>query len=460
MKKSLPLLLILLIFLLSACSSLSSALTSEEDLAPSWMSRTPQRRGMTSFTASSEGANEDQAFNAASSALLDQLSAYLGLDVSAKYYRELTLFSAISELDLTITSKAYVDGTYYLLAYATTATLDSMRSEEYKAILEREANIKELLDKAMELYKENNDVDAIASLLEAITVSSSGEIFNEEYSEDKILERAISWLKNIRITLSKGVKESGEVVVKVKRNRGLFSPSVSNAPITASFPIRKSDGSLSTYTIPLKTGSDGKAIFKNYYPPMSNSGSIIFSLDLANELKEASVNTGEGFFDEFKSILSKVSTSFTYDIFSLKAQEGIVLVFSEFSSDGEELETEYAKDAFESFLSSEGIYVTTTDGSYDEVAEAVDDIKARYPSMRYLIWARTGITTEEMTSEGRSVRVAGGYTVLVDLISEEILAEDTITQSVTWGEESEDEMMKTLFTRYGAAVAAYIVQFL
>lgn len=458
--KKLILTSISILLLLTACTSFSSVMNIDELSEPSWMIRTPERRGMTAFTASASGSNEDQAFNAAANALLDSVSSYLGYDIRSRYYRELTLFSSVSELGLSIANRSYSDGVCYLLAYADSGALEAQRSDEYRAVLEREARISDLIAEAMAYYRENNDVDAINSYLEAISVSASGDIFTPDYKADVLLERALGWLKNIRITVSGVSEDNGTATVRVRRNRGLFSPAVSNAPIEATLPVRRSDGSIVSYTIPMRTGSDGRAYFGDYYPPMANSGRVTFSLDLSEQLSSAAENTPAGFFDEFESVLSGVSASFEYDIRSRKAEEGIVVVFNEFSDRGELYDSSYAEDAFIGFLQDEGIEVVEAEGIYDELSEAVEDIHFRYPDMKYLVWGRAGITGEDITPQGRTVRVSGGYTVLASLSDGAIIAEDSITQSVNWGEGEEEPYLEELFARYGKAVAAFIVQYL
>ncbi len=451
----LPLVLISLV----SCASITDAWQGDYNVAPSWTNRTPSRRGRVAFVGKGTGANETQSEAASYSALLEQVSAYLGYDVQGQYYRELSSFGTISDLSLAIDDRYITSDEYYILAYADESVINSKRSEEYQAIIERDVQISALLDAALEYYKTNNDVDAVKSCLDALIVAAGGPVQMEEHQPDILLERAMGYLKNIELRLSRGNSSKGEVTVRAVRNKGLLSPSIINAPIKATFPIRTHKGESQLYSVPFQTGEKGTFLFKEYYPVMLNAASVTFSLDLGNSLEEVKNLYPEGTFEEFESQLAKINAVFSYDIVSEKSQEGILLLFNEFDDRGADMDEGFAKKAFTSYLENEGIKTIPIATAFDDFDDMFEDIKSNYPEARYLIWGRVGCADTYRSTDGRNVWVSEGYTMLIDLSTESIIVDDDITQSVYWGNDRE-EALESIFSDYGRAVAEYFIPFL
>lgn len=454
MKKLLYILLVS-VLLLTSCNTIM--LDDRSGDVPSWYLRTPTRRDMVGFSSMGTGATTSQARSASLTALLDEVSAYLGRDVTSRYFRQLEAFSAVEELGLTIQREVQVSDSYYILAYAPEETLQEHRPDEFKAILEREDEIASLIAEAETCYRDNEDVKGLRLLLEAMRISASGAIFTEDYEASVIMERAMRWISQLEIRIVLARPDSGEARVRVVRNRGLFSPSVGDANIIASVPVYLSNGTVSLFTIPLKTDDKGYVEFFRLYPMQSRSGTVSFSLDLEKEVSEAEELLGEEFFSGFRAALDAVTASVSYEI-SINDPE-IICVFNEFDSYGDELPSAYARDAFISFFAEEGITLTPFISTEDDLEAMYELIRRTYPEADYLIWGRAGVTDEIATSDGRTIYNCGGYTLLADLDSESILATDELTRSSEWRGDGQEDTLQRLFTTYANACAAYFIQF-
>lgn len=459
MKKTYGFLLLLILFSVVSCASITDAWQGEYNVAPSWITRTPSRKGRVAFVAKGSGANETMSEAAAYSSLLEQVSAYLGYDVQGQYYRELSSFGTINELSLAISDRYISSGEYYILSYADESVISSKRSEEYKAVIERDSQIEVLLDAALEYYKTNNDVDAVKSCLDAMIIAAQGPVERSEHQPEVLLERAMGYLKNIELRLSNGNPSKGEVVVRAVRNKGLLSPSINNAPIRATFPIRTHSGEIRPYSVPFQTGEKGTFLFKEHYPAMMNTASVTFSLDLGTSLEQVKALYPDGTFSAFEEQLSKINAVFSYNIISQKNKEGILLLFNEFDDRGADMNDGYAMNAFASYLEDEGVEMITVASSYEDFDDVFEDIKSRYPDAGYLIWGRVGCADTYRSTDGRNVWISEGYTLLIDLKDESIIASDDITQSVYWGNDRE-EALESIFTDYGRAVAEYFIPYL
>lgn len=453
--KRLIFILLASVLLFSSCTSIM--LDDRSGEVPSWYLRTPSRRGMVGFSASGTGINSNQARSAALTALLDEVSAYLGRDVTGRYFRQLDSFSSVEEIGLEIRDEVQVSDSYYILAFAPEEILQEQRSDEFKAILEREDEIKALIDQANECYRSNEDVEGIKLLLEAMRISASGDIFTEEYGAPAILETAMRWLRQLEIRVVRPHPEEGQAWIRVIRNRGLFSPSVGNASVIASVPVYLSDGTVSVFAIPLRTEDNGYVEFYRFYPMQCRSGVVSFSVDLERELLEAEALLGEEFFSEFRSVLESVTASFSYDI-SISASQ-VVCVFSEFDSHGDQLASSYALDTFTAYFAEEGITLIPFTSDEDDLEEMYDLIRNTFPEADYLIWGRAGLTEEYSASAGRTVYDCAGYTLLADLDSETVIATDELTRSTEWRESDPEKISSNLFSAYANACAAYFIQY-
>ncbi|MDD5973566.1 MAG: hypothetical protein PUH25_04075 [Spirochaetales bacterium] len=445
MKK---IIILLLSLLLVSCSTISTVVESAYTGVPTWAIKTPEKKGYIYFVTKSSDETQNQRINSSYRELLTQISTKLGYEVTGTYYRELSTLGTISDLGLEIVEKKELDGVLYLLAEADESIFNSKRSEEYKAELERISIIDELSEKALQNYKDNNDIASLNCWISAAAVLDEGKAGS--YSKDELLSKAVDIAKSIKFTLKNENPKEGKCTLVVSRDRGALSPRVINAPILITIMVHDFNDEYYQYTYREVTDEKGMVEFYKKYPKMADVGSVTFSLDLENDSLIS---------EQLIKEVEETTISFNYAIESKASREGIVIAFSEWDENGELLSSSYSADAFKKYLEKDGIKITSAVINGSEYEDVIKGAQERFPDKKYLIWSRVGRNTINKTVGGDYVTSSQGYTILSDIESGEMIYYDYTSQSVAWGPDL-DEVSRELFTSYGKLIASQITRYL
>ena len=182
------------------------------------------------------GENATEARTAALDDALASMSVGIGYDLSPYYLRELVSTDGIAELGTYINSEfSTVSGNgyeCYVAVVTPESSYNSMMSEEYVMMLEREESIRNHLGSAGDRYRANEDTEALAETLRALAVSLEGPVEDASLSPDSILQTAMGYLGNIELD----VNRDGEVIAK--RTKGIFHPYIISGKIDASYDRR------------------------------------------------------------------------------------------------------------------------------------------------------------------------------------------------------------------------------
>lgn len=437
-----------LVLLLSSCRSVSTLLESAYTGVPSWALMKPEEKDRIFFVSSSGAESSSQRYNENYRQLLSQISQELGYEVTGTYYRELSTLGTISDLGLRISAVKENEGILYMLAEAESAVFETKRSAEYIAEKDRRERLEALSEEAMEYYKSNNDIAALDAWIRAAEVLSEGPV--PGYSAEEFLSKAAEIAKNIRFTITDRAPEKGECTLIVSRDRGVLSPRVTEAPILVTIQVHDHDDVFYSFSYREVTGEDGRVAFKKKFPRMADIGTVSFSLDLS---------TQDITYEPLIREIEDTKITFDYAIESSASKEGIVIAFSEYDENGEELSSSWSEQAFISFLEKDGINVTVASISGDVWEEVLAEARKRFPDKKYIIWSRVGRDGGKRTPLGDYVTSSQGYTVLADLETGEMLHYDIETQSVAWGSDVSG-VTEELFTSYGRLIAAQFVRYL
>ena len=443
--------------LLSSCSSISQMMSSGAE-APMWYPGGRNVSGAVCFVSLGTSATRSGARDDALNNLLTQVSGYLGYDVVGRYYRELGANGSVQEIaleiDSTFTSNG-PDGTvyYYVLAYAESPVIEPLRSQERLVQEEMNARVSALRESAMENYRSNRDVSAICYLLDAMVIASSYEMLDEANSPQALLETASGWLGQLEIRVTDEDPSKATATVRVVRDRGLLSPSVVQAPLSANFPIHAHDGSYGTFFVPFVTGDNGRFVFEEYYPPMASSGTVTFTLDIDGRIDQVAAAAGEAFIHDFRLLCHSISASFDYQMTGRLARSTVMVIMDEFDENGNLLDSSYARDAFIDYLNREGIQTAVASMGDADFSTAIDSIVSNFSQYEWVVWSAVELADVPVQPDDYTVYVAQGYTILLNTRTLEISNIDDISRSVDWGTDRQ-ACLEEIFSLYGYTVAS------
>ena len=388
------LVLLLSLFLLFSCSTFMST------EGPEWTRTTPTHSGYVVFVGNGTGSDERSARADAYMNLLEQVGYELGYDAVSPYYRQLLSTDAIAPLEAVITntySSPINDGTsYYAMLEIPESIYYSSRSEEYSASIERTGRIGELLDSALESYRENHDTEALIDVLNALDLSLSGPVMNDSYAPQLILEQAVEYLRNIEITVMRGGRGT-DVSIRMRRSKGFMHPAIVGGLAEAGYTMVNGDGEAIDSFVTLMTDEDGTARFFRTNPYMLWDGTISFSVYIPEDLI-ASIESKapEGFLSPLFSLLDDSTVYYSYDEDYLLPPSDTVIAVAEYGEDGVQLGLSAALNSFSSYLEKASVSgYAIVPGEGEEELEVLGNLQSDYPGLDNYILLRVGIVDSE-----------------------------------------------------------------
>ena len=286
---------------------LSSCITGQDDVGPEWIRRPPVIFGSLVFIGHGYGENTTEARTAALDDALASMSAGAGYDLSQYYLREIVSTDGIAELGTYINSEYSTPSgggfEHYVAVVTPESSYNSLMSEDYVQMLEREDRIRGYLDSAGERYRANEDTEALDSTLRALAVSLEGPVEDESLNSSSILSIAMEYLGNIELEAN----DAG--VVTAKRSKGIFHPYIVSGKIDASYERFDADGNRERASVTCLTDSRGRFAFYVTDPYTIRDSEVIFSVSLPSDAMRAiELNAPEGFLDGFYRLLSTGDT--------------------------------------------------------------------------------------------------------------------------------------------------------
>lgn len=384
--------LLLISMLLFSCASVTTL------LQPEWTVNTPKIVGSVVYVGHGIGDTQDNAKDRAYLEILSQLGSDLGYDIASVHFRELISTDEIESLSTYITDQ-YVyqqsngEWHYYVMARTSQSALLDSRSPEYISLMQREASISEKLEESLELYKENKDIDAINKVLEALVISLDGDVNNPEYTPESLLDKAIGYADNLKITLSKEERDAIGVTVKVKRTKGFFYPVVEYANIKASYQMMNTEGALIPSTFACRTDNRGRFRYTNTNPYTVREGDIVFSISLSSELlNEIAYKAGNDFTNRLLDVLDSKSVVYSYSAKSPYSQKDTLIVYALYDEDGNTIFYDSFEKALRDYFKKarlEEFPIVQEEG--DEFEDIYYTLIEKYPQYKYFVIIRAGV---------------------------------------------------------------------
>lgn len=396
MKKAFWVLLILISLLIVSCTTIEST------DRPSWIDIVPEIPGEKVFVASGNGNSEVEARSNAVLSVLEKMGDEIGYSLEDKYFRELFSSLKIEDLGARIADEYSwdIDGywTVYVAVTALDETFESARSPIFLETQKREEQIQNLLDEALDSYKNNKDMEAVEKVLEAALVSLSGEIRNEEYSTEALFDKAVNYISNLRIENVKPSRDTpaGSLEYRVVRTKGLMYPVVEEAIVECSYTALSIDGNTDTFSHLAKTNNKGRFVLNRTNPYALHDGDIKISMHIDDDLMfNLSLKAPAELMKRLGNALEEGSLVYSYSFQSRQDTSSVVIALAEYNFDGS-LRTDdgVLKSILEEVLASQG--VTVENIIYAEGEEENDNIESilpKYSQMDKIYIIRMGVVS-------------------------------------------------------------------
>ena len=431
---------LVLILILSSCSTFNTPSLFLDEPLPSWIENPRVRSGRIAYIAEGSGTSEEAARLSAIESVLLELSDDIGWDAYSEYYREMSSTGEVAELDGTIRNsyvREYRGGRFscYILFDISEDLFISMQSPELVETMRMEEEVRSYMTDARESYMANRDVDAISNALEALSISLDADL-KDELSPSEILSTLLYYIEPLEIYAEQET-DGIEAKISVKRNRGLLSPLVYSAPIDISYLIRNTEGQIIEEHISFNTGS-GVYEYGNTNPYALPEGEVSLSLDLDESLiAEIADKAEDGFFTPFLDNLASKSMSYSYD----EKSEGSSLydiLIAQYDIHGAQMDDSTALDAFNSILSDAAGDIVALPAVGDDEEEMIASYLKENSAGRYVVAMRLGVAESIMVDEDRYMVNVHTDTGIYDTRQKAFISTDSSVSSIGYGSSYED----------------------
>ena len=412
MRKLLPLAAVIL--LLVSCSTLSSS------YAPSWVSEPPRVAFSTVIVGQGDGDTPEDAKTSAVLSVLSQMGDEIGINYEDEYFHELYTTGSIEKLS-TVTSAEYStqdsDGLwhFYILTVSNTSLLNEARSEDYTLRLEREARLTAKVEESLEYYRNNRDVKAVDSLLEAVEITLEGETNIEEYSTSALVGRIEKYISQIEFTFL-GKTEATEYAdgFRVTRNKGILHPAVEDASVEIIYPSLDIEGDI--IYLPYKAQSDSHGLVRvnktNAFALRKGTYTIKISLN-EDVISRIDATAGEELLGHMKELLEDVSYTAEYSDVDSDSTSGTAIALLLYGYDGTDKDITAAEAVIDEMCSSLCLSpIRIIDAEGDDEDEALEYLRTEHSDTDVIYMIRIGIVDRVYTlglwytrTEGNVVRI-------------------------------------------------------
>lgn len=454
MKRLLVLLIILLI--LTSCSSLGDLVRSQVEGLPSWVNNPQVRADQYPFVGKGSAQVNYNARLNAYEHILEQISAFVGEDIREEYYRELTTTTRIADFNLSVTAEHVRTDRgmqqVYLLARADRQALEGRRTTIYRQAIERQAQIEALIAEADRSYRQNHDTVTIARYLEAATIASQGPVLERKHDPAALIERAVGYIKALQISFRSLDSQKVTATVQLRRRRRLISSRVLHAKVQASFAATTSLGDPYVDTLDFNTATQGSFLFLPYNQLLLAEGAITFSLDFAQELAKARPYVDESLLENVEDALRSVHGTLPYSRVSPLGSRTVLAEIQEYSIEGAPLAGTVAVHAFSDTLQRSRVEARIIDLGATDWEDQAEEILRRFGSRQYVYNGSVGIVAEDRAMD-MYVTVVVGRIQLHNMENEQVLFDTQDVEAVGGGATREESHAQAL-ERFGTIAAS------
>lgn len=360
---------ILILILLTGCSTYLNTLRAEIEGVPFWTLQTPSSTLQSVFFVGvGTDATGDQATarQFAIENMLTEISEYLKYTVSEEYRRELMNTFTINSIALTITDEYLVETEgggikLYLLAGSDRKIISKLVRDN----LESSRNASQLIDQpvlqAETAYNRKEDLTALDLYIDAAIQAYISPLEDADDLYQDIMNRISQIVSNLVMLETSSDASKGIITIQITRGEGIFAPKVSDVTLRAEYPIKNSAGKVRISELFLSTNDSGSAVFSTNNPGFTGQGVVKIYLDIDKSIEklEAVIGSADSRLIQLKKEAAKLFLEFPFSLVSPVAGKIVVLSLLEFEMNGTFISGHSGMERMAEVMEEEGILANT-----------------------------------------------------------------------------------------------------
>ncbi|MCQ2413137.1 MAG: hypothetical protein MJ057_09325 [Sphaerochaetaceae bacterium] len=311
-------LILLFLLILCSCSSIGALLRSNISGLPYWY-YSPEMgigRSKTALVGEGKASTQRQATLLAYADVVQTLSDMLGYDLGQEVYRELSVLGTITEFGLEIQDEFSMtqDGevSVYLHAVMDEALIDQATTAERKRRAETARTVESLVLSGDDFIKSGQELRAIRNYLQAMAISYGLDYIDAEYSFDSLYDVVVDLLDSITLSLVSGRPANATCTISLQRKGTFLSAAVTSAEILATFDAVDTKGVIYEDSFVFVTDQNGLFTFNTINDALVRTGTVVFSLNLGDELDVLLQSTDAAKAQVLKDLADAKKVSFDY----------------------------------------------------------------------------------------------------------------------------------------------------
>ncbi len=444
-------LLLLLVLLLSGCSSLGVLLRSNVEGVPVWVYEPQVGRDQMAFVGKGVSNQEGRSRLVAIESILAQVSDYIGEDIATPLTREMIASGRIELYGLRITQEATtkdkLETTTYLLAVGDRDRLEEARTSALLLLQQQQQQVAALRSEAEAAFRANRDIEAAEKHLQAASIAFTMEKGRGMVQYADHVEQAVKIVSRLNLVMTRPDPAIPAVTLLVRRGSGTLAPRVQGATLRSSFHALDGMGQPYVDEERFSTDSNGQVTYIPDNPTIVGKGTIAFMIDMRQALaafEGISVEAAQ----RISTMLATKEITMAYERTSARASAGILVAVMEYSLQGELLASNHANEAFLQRYEANGLFMISAMAHADaDDEDFLIAVKAAYPAQRYLVMGKVGVAHTAVAAGVPTVTVSGEMR-LIDLRTNQDVYESGQFMAVGRGDSTEAAIQQA-FKNYG-----------
>ena len=412
-----PAVLLFLVFALCSCRSLNAIIKSNMTGLPVWYYENDMgvEKGYRGLVGEGVAYTQRQAELLSYSDVLAKLSDILGYELGQEEYRELSVLGTLTEFNLSVNDtflSILSDGTYvfYVHVAIDEDLLDKATTEEAKTRNQIMAQVEDLVLRGDEFVKTGQETRAAKNYLQAMALSYGHEYIDYEYSFDELLDVVIGLLKNASLSFVSERPAEGTCTLSLSRKGTFASSAVKGAEVLATYTAIDTRGIEYEDKFVFVTDDQGQFSFNTINQSLARKGTVLFKLNLYEELETLEKLAGAEALSELRELLDSKQLVFSYD--KAYSMGSIAVAVIEHDELGYVTGARATTDYLTAKLMADGAQAAAFYAELDEEEDVLYELTHSAREEEWLLVIRVGLTGQIYSESGVYCASAEGLVTL------------------------------------------------